>query len=430
MKIVKIFQNFPKMLQSHLKLSVFLSHTRSLFLSISSLPKLPPNKFYFILGNESADIDSIIGSICLAYHKYHNNESNSLDFGSPLSEEVLFKSPEKFYIPIINCPKEEINTRFDWNYISNIMEITQKNLIFFEELRPLLEKSSCDIILFDHNSPAKSQEFIKPLVREIIDHHEDLNVFPTEQITFKILKKAGSCCSILAEYIENSAKKLEKIDTSLVFGLFTTILLDTLNFDPKLKENRWVQQDFEIFCRLHARLLEHQTYNALVQEKNLFYKSLLDLKYSIKENLSLSLNSIFNKDMKTFFYGYGNVVFTSIFVCPFRFLEHYGVENINCFVAEKLKNDKLLSCLFLFVYPEEGKNEESLNRDLLVFSLEKKFVEKLEESFQEKKMKIKKRAVPYKFNDFPPTCCGLYSDEEKVYSRKLIEPIISKLKLN
>lgn len=418
------------MLQSPLKLPLFLAHTHSLFLSMSSFSKLPPNKFYFILGNESADIDSIIGSICLAYHKYHNNETNSLDLSLSLSEEALCKTQDKFYIPIINCPKEEINTRFDWNYISNLMEIPHKNLIFFEELRPLLEKTSCEIILFDHNSPAKSQEFIKPLVKEIMDHHEDLNIFPNDQITLKILKKAGSCCSILAEHIENSAKKLEKIDISLVFGLFTTILLDTLNFDPKLKENRWVQQDFEIFSRLHSHLLGHQTYNPLVKDKNLFYKSLLDLKYSIKENLSLSLSSIFNKDMKTFFYDYGNVVFTSIFVCPFKFLQHYGAENINSFVGEKLKNHKLISCLFLFVYPEEGKSEESLNRDLLVFALEKKFVEKLEESFKEKQMKIKKRDFPYKFNEFPPDFCGLYCDEEKVYSRKLIEPIISKLKLN
>ncbi len=394
----------------------FLSFTRSLFNSLLNSSITTPNKFFFILGNESCDLDSLIGSLTLAYHRHFLNK-NSIN------------PQEKFYIPLINCSKNEILTRFDWNYISELIQINTNDLCFFEEFSEFYQAKkpeNLQIILFDHNKLTKTQAFLSDSIVEIIDHHEDLSAY-THKIE-KIVKKSGSCCSILSEIIENSEEKLEKLEKSLIFALFTTILLDTLNFDAKLKENRWIMRDFELFCHLSSLLKEDQVYWPLVSNKDRFYCELINLKYSEKQNLSLSLPLIFTKDLKTFFYEFGTVIFTSIFVNPRIFIRHYGKEKLHVFISEKMKGLKLLACVFLFVYPAEKCNaDESLLRDFLAFSWDIGFLKGIDRAFEEGGLKMK--ALEYEGEEeFGKEFVRFYQDVERVYSRKTLEPIIANIK--
>lgn len=409
----------------------FLSFSHSIFHSLTSLPTIPPNKFFFIIGNESSDLDSIIGSISLSY--YRQIHTSDLIF-TPETIRKLLESDGKYYFPVINCQRSEINSRFDWCFISELMGVTREHLIFYEDLENVFTKhkqnqENLHIILFDHNFPTKAQSILVPLVVEIIDHHEIINFFPKEQSLQKTIKKAGSCCSILTETIEDSDKKLHLLGKPLLFGILSTILLDTLNFDPKLKENRWVQKDLDLFNLLKSHLNDHELYGEHVKDKDIFYKNLINLKYSEKQNLLLNIDLIFTKDLKTFDYEFGKVCFTSIFVDPRSFIKHYGEEKILMFVSEKIKEENLVACLFLFVYPStENLNDESLMRDLLAFSKNEELLKKIEDSFLERKMKMKKSIV-LKDKEVYGISHTFYSDEERVYSRKLLEPIISKIKI-
>lgn len=417
-----------------LKLDIFLNYSRKIFLSLCSFPgKFPENKVFFILGNESADLDSAVGSICFAYHRQHIH-GHLIDTSSTFNEETLLTSKHKLYLPVINCPKIELPSRFEWNYVSELMNIPIKDLIFFEEILPLLSKSP-EIVLFDHNAPSKSQEFLIPLVKEIMDHHEDICLVPTSQLHGKIVKKSGSCCSILGEHIDESGFKLEAMEKPLLFGLFSTVLVDTMNFDEKLKGNRWIEKDREVFERIHALLCEDKAYGQLVKEIGGFYKTLIDLKFSEKQNLALSLPDIFKKDAKKFEYGYGKVAFSSINVNPFSFFSNYTEEVVCKFVQDLIKEDGLIACVLLFVYPSQKtspeEKEESLCRDLLVFSTKPNFIEQLEQAFSAKSMKMIKKEKILNSDKafFDKECHCLYYDEERIYSRKLLEPIIAKLSL-
>ena len=44
--------------------------------------------------------------------------------------------------------------------------------------------------------------------------------------------------------------KEEEMEKEMAKALAMTILLDTFNFDEKLKGNRWIEEDWLIFCYL------------------------------------------------------------------------------------------------------------------------------------------------------------------------------------
>jgi len=258
---------------------------------------------------------------------------------------------------------------------------------------------------------------------EIIDHHENLDLFAKDQKISKLIKKSGSCCSILAEIIEDSEQNLDSLPEPLLFGLFVTILMDTMNFEPKLKENRWVEKDFELFKRLSGILSKSLEFQKKISDIDGLYRELLNLKYSEKQNLMLPLDLIFAKDRKTFHYEFGKVDFATIFVNPLSFLNGYGEKTLKEFVAKKLTEEGFLACILLFVYPDKNDN---LFRDFLAFSWKKEFLGKIKESFDENGMKMKERNLEFK--EFSKDFFIFVNDEERIYSRKLLEPIISKLK--
>ena len=376
------------------------------------------------MGNESSDLDSIMGSLCLAYHRTFIHD---IHIETPIDIEKIIASKHKFYIPIINCLKSEVLHRFDWNYISSLMDINMEELCYFQEFQELYTKQqNMHVILFDHNKPSKAQNHLLKAVVEVIDHHEDLNAYPKEQNVEKNIRKAGSCCSIMTEIIEDSCCKLERIDKMIVFGLYTTILIDTLNFDPKLKENRWVEKDLALFERLAMMLKEDEKYHKFLKKEQ-FYKELINLKYSEKHNLNLCLETIFDKDLKTFYYSYGNVMFTSVCVSPDSFMKHYTQEKIELFVIDKMNQNKLIAVFFLFIYPIE-EDDQSLARDLLAFSYNNELLKKIDEIFITQKMKMEKRKYIYS-EQFSHENILFFSDVERIYSRKLLEPIIASVKL-
>lgn len=65
-------------------------------------------------------------------------------------------------------------------------------------------------------------------------------------------------------------------------ALAMTILLDTFNFDEKLKGNRWIEEDWLMFCYLSDIL---KTKYAIELEKDLVFNEIANVKFNRELNL-------------------------------------------------------------------------------------------------------------------------------------------------
>ena len=88
-----------------------------------------------------------------------------------------------------------------------------------------------NLILYDHNVPEEGWDGHK--IQMILDHHEDKNT----ECEIKNIQKVGSAITLVAEMYQEHP---ELVNDEIKDMICSTILIDTFNFDPKLKENRWV----------------------------------------------------------------------------------------------------------------------------------------------------------------------------------------------
>ena len=161
-----------------IKLSHFLSFTRAFYLFLRETPE---KNVTFILGNQSCDLDSISGSISLAFLNFFQmNKDSDLHLKNISSQNYkeTFITNSNFFIPIINCDKNLFQMKFDFLQLSSKLNLDIKNLVFFEEIEDIFhKKTNYKIVLYDHNELFTKQNFLKNSVSGIIDHHNDKQQF-------------------------------------------------------------------------------------------------------------------------------------------------------------------------------------------------------------------------------------------------------------
>lgn len=101
----------------------------------------------FILGNSSADYDSIFGSLIYAFY--------------------MTMSLNVVHVPLIDCSKNDLKLRFEVMEIMDEVGISPHDLLYTEDV-PQLFTSNFSFNLYDHNYRKELQE---KGVNEIIDHH-------------------------------------------------------------------------------------------------------------------------------------------------------------------------------------------------------------------------------------------------------------------
>ena len=86
----------------------------------------------------------------------------------------------------------------------------------------------------------------------IVDHHVDNEYYPAEQLVDKEVRFIGSACSLLALRFKQDFGLMDSslFDTSVhpnfAYFLAPPILLDSANFAPSLKGNKWSEEDVEV----------------------------------------------------------------------------------------------------------------------------------------------------------------------------------------
>ncbi|KAK6439331.1 Exopolyphosphatase [Oleoguttula sp. CCFEE 5521] len=141
----------------------------------------------FVVGNESADLDSISSSIVYAYIQ---------------SSTVEARKSNSFTIPVTNIPAADLGLRPELTALLRHAYIQPEELITLDDISrvsPPPETTSWTLV--DHNAlTGNLAPSFAPQVNSVIDHHDDEKaISPSAQP--RIIAKSGSCASLVVNHL-------------------------------------------------------------------------------------------------------------------------------------------------------------------------------------------------------------------------------------
>lgn len=159
----------------------------------------------FVIGNESADLDSI---------------TSALVYGYIQSSKIEAKRTGRLIIPIANLPASDLPLRTELTALLKYAGIKPSDLITLDDLgvNPLpLDKT--DWVLVDHNAlQGQLGEQYRSRVVGVIDHHEDDQAVPKDA-ALRIIEKCGSCNSLVTNSQRETWQSLGSMVSTSVVGL-------------------------------------------------------------------------------------------------------------------------------------------------------------------------------------------------------------------
>ncbi|KAF3767274.1 DHH phosphoesterase [Cryphonectria parasitica EP155] len=320
-----------------------------------------PSPLTFVVGNESGDLDSLCSAVLFAYFRSH-------------------ASPHyKLHIPLANIPRQDLPLRPELGAALAYAGVKSQDLLTLSDLDEVTTTDSLNPedtrwVLVDHNALTGdlAERFTSRIVG-CVDHHEDENVVAVNTGDEpRVLKKTGSCVSLVVEYCRNIWDDLSKqhtqeagdenqrdIDAGLARIALSAIFLDTNNLKSKAKTT---ELDIEIAEYLEAKL--GGDYN-----RKKYYKELSELKEDISQ---FSYSDNFRKDYKAWTEA-GMVLGTASIPQGFHYmLNHLGdketlIEEFRKFAAEK-------QCDIACIMTSSAKDDGVFKRNLLVWGFNPKAV--------------------------------------------------------
>ena len=186
------------------------------------------------VGNEAADADSIVSSLCYGFLKHALRGEGATGIS---------------FVPVVSIPRNILKLRPETEILLKMVSLELDDLICVEDMdvSALNEKGQIEgLILTDHNvlsnkicgifGTTSSQH--ESLVKEIVDHHIDSGAYAHVQganrnIAFDKSSgraTAGSACTLVAEKLMDSRNSLDaEMKRSLSTLLCGVILIDTQN---------------------------------------------------------------------------------------------------------------------------------------------------------------------------------------------------------
>lgn len=185
----------------------------------------------FVLGNEAADLDSMVSAVACGYL---------------LSE--LMPGDGSPFVPLVNAPRADFKLRTEAAFLFASLGLGPEHLSFIDDvdLDALEAGGRLELVLVDHNVPAQAQQALAGAVTGVVDHHKDEGCF--QQLAMRIVEPVGSAATLVAErLLGTDASGVEPALAELLLG---TILLDTVNFDPQAQ--RATPKDVAVARQLQA----------------------------------------------------------------------------------------------------------------------------------------------------------------------------------
>ncbi|KAI0840961.1 DHH phosphoesterase [Hypoxylon sp. FL0890] len=324
----------------------------------------PPSKrsapLHFVVGNESADLDTLCSTLFLAYFRSH----------SP---------PHTLYIPLCHLPRDDLSLRPEFSATLKHAAVTEDDLLTLSELPGVdsLKPEDTRWLLVDHNvMTGKLGQVYGNRVFGCIDHHDDEGKVPKDAEP-RVIEKCGSCMSLVVEYCretweklakENSGGEAARINAQLAYMALAPILIDTNNLGNKMKTTAHDERAVAIaeahlspFTSASSRPDADSDSDSSYDRARFFAKL-----SALKEDISyMSFRDIFRKDYKE--WNEGNVKLgTSSVPQSFAFLvRKAGGER--AFVQE-LENWSAREGLDVVTILTTSKEGGEFRRELLVWA--------------------------------------------------------------
>ncbi|OAA43942.1 exopolyphosphatase [Beauveria brongniartii RCEF 3172] len=265
------------MTTSTISLKIFLAAAREALAAKPAERSLP---LTFVVGNESADLDSLCSAVVLAYIRSH-------------------VAPKRLHIPLSNLPRDDVALRNELGPVLAKADLEASDLITLSELPQDLDPKDTEWVLVDHNVLTGKLKKYDSRVVGCIDHHVD-ELAISIQATPRVIETCGSCMSLVVEHYADAWRgllnaKLPSIATNPVSKDLTQlaqialapVLIDTINLTNTTKVR---PEDLRA-----AKLLKTE----LMHDPDFDSKAYYDEVTAAKEDLSkLSLRDILRKDYK------------------------------------------------------------------------------------------------------------------------------------
>ncbi|XP_022784092.1 exopolyphosphatase PRUNE1-like [Stylophora pistillata] len=303
-------------------------------------------------------------------------------------------------IPVFNIPKEDFCLRTEAVFLFRRYLLDSSFFIFVDDvdLENLLETGKLQLILVDHNILAKAQKHLDVAVFEILDHHKDQ--WPANLKVRKNIEPVGSCCTLVAEKL----LALDLIDGQMSGLLLGTILLDTVNLDPRA--GRATDRDRDIVKQLQEKfpLAINELYRSVSTAKfDVSALSTLDL---LRKDYK-ALPTVENKDLCV---GISSVSGLSLSDFFSRTLVHHSI-------SEYCQASSLDVLIIMFLYFVENLDDPP-SRQIAVCgpheAAKSKIAEHLSTSGE----------LKLKLNDERFQNCFVYDQDNIVASRKVVFPLV------
>lgn len=147
---------------------------------------------FFVIGNESADLDSITCALLYAYIQ---------------SSLAASRKSDKYWIPITNIPQQDLSLRPELTALLRHAGVKPKDLITLDDIDGIeakLPAESTDWTLVDHNVlQGELGKHYSTRVVGVIDHHEDEGKAP-QDASPRLIEKTGSCNSLVVNYCRSA----------------------------------------------------------------------------------------------------------------------------------------------------------------------------------------------------------------------------------
>jgi len=169
----------------------------------------------FVIGNEAADVDSLISAYAMAQF-LDSDKVQGIALAQILREEFRLRGDALALFRRAGSPL--------------LGDGSPARLLFWDEVDwgAVHSLSSRSLVLTDHNKmTAKVAEHFEGRVERIFDHHADTGSYPDAEVI--IDEALGSACTLVVEQFSAAAVPMSAEIGTLLAGV---ILLDTRNFNP------------------------------------------------------------------------------------------------------------------------------------------------------------------------------------------------------
>ncbi|KAI0165501.1 exopolyphosphatase-like protein [Xylariaceae sp. FL1272] len=273
-------------------LKQFLASARAV---LTAPPSKRPSPLTFVVGNESADLDSLCSALLLAYFQTYTPSSKSGGAESGRSH---------MHIPVCHLQRADLALRPELAAVLRSADVSGDDLFTFENILPakdsaehVIKAKDTEWLLVDHNvMTGRLAKTFEDRVIGCVDHHADEHVVPADAEP-RVIEKSGSCASLILERYgdvwDTLAAELtpesKVIDAQIAHLALGPILIDTSNLLDKTKTTAH-----------DTNAVELAESKIAAQGSGLYRRDeLFKLLSELKEDLSnMSFRDVFRKDYK------------------------------------------------------------------------------------------------------------------------------------